>query len=259
METRVLKFGGAAVETAAHFDAIAKIILEKYALFPRLVVVISAMGKTTDDLIDLAKQVHPQPPQREYDMLVSAGERISMALLAMALCKSNRVQAKSFTGSQSGIITCTNHANARIVDVRPTRILEALDQGCIAIVAGFQGMSLEKEVTTLGRGGSDTSAVALAVAVKAQKVEFLKDVEGICDLDPKTTPGLTPYSHLGYSEALAIIKKGGGKVLHPRAVELAARNGIALQVRSFKKDEGEAPGTWIFDQTDRQNSVPIYE
>ncbi len=259
MKTAVLKFGGAAVATPAHFGRIAEIILERKASFPRLVVVVSAMGKTTDALIQLAKEVHPEPPQREYDLLVSAGERISMALLAMALCRSGVIQAKSFTGSQSGIITCTNHATARIIDVRPHRLLQTLDEGQIAIVAGFQGMSVNREVTTLGRGGSDTSAVALAAAVGAFHVEFFKDVEGMFDQDPKMHPGLTPYPRLRYSEALGIIQKEGGRILHPRAVELAAANEIALWVRSFDKEQQHHEGTWIYDAARTLAKSPVYE
>ena len=270
MKTAVLKFGGAAVATPAHFKRIAEIILERKSEFSRLVVVVSAMGKTTDELIQLAQLVHPNPPQREYDLLVSAGERISMALLAMALCRSGEIQAKSFTGSQSGIITCTNHTNARIIDVRPHRLLQTLDEGQIAIVAGFQGMSLDREVTTLGRGGSDTSAVALGAALGAEHVEFFKDVEGVFDKDPKKYPGLTPYSHLGYTQALEIILREEGRILHPRAVELAAANGIALWVRPFQREAKLDPtseenkkvvhkGTWIYDAARTSTKSPTYE
>lgn len=259
MKTAVLKFGGAAVATPAHFARIAEIILERKMSFPRLIVVVSAMGKTTDALIHLATEVHPAPPQREYDLLVSAGERISMALLAMALCRSGIVYAKSFTGSQSGIITCVNHANARIIDVRPHRLLQTLDEGQIAIVAGFQGMSLGREVTTLGRGGSDTSAVALAAAVGAVRVEFFKDVGGVFDKDPKQYPGLTPYTRLGYSEALEIIQREGGRILHPRAVLLAAANAIPLWVRPFDQQQQHREGTWIYDAERTSTHPPVYE
>jgi aspartate kinase len=171
MKTLVLKFGGAAVATSAQISQIADLIIARRQEFSKIVVVVSAMGGTTDQLIELAKQVHPHPPQREYDMLISVGERISMTLLAMALCHKNQ-EAVSFTGSQSGIITCQRHTNAQILDVRPQRIKTSLDQGKIVIVAGFQGVSFDKEITTLGRGGSDTSAVALALALQAEKVRI---------------------------------------------------------------------------------------
>ncbi len=151
MKTLVMKFGGAAVASAEQISKIAKIIIARHAEFPRLIIVVSAMAQTTDQLISLAKQIHPNPPQREYDMLISVGERISMSLLAMALCRENK-EAISFTGSQSGIITCSNHTNAQIVDIRPHRLAECLNQGKIVIVAGFQGVSAQKEITTLGRG-----------------------------------------------------------------------------------------------------------
>src|SRR5262245_28247944 len=147
-QTLILKFGGAAVATPAQFSQIADLIIAKRQEFSKIVVVVSAMGGTTDQLIELAKQVHPNPPQREYDMLISVGERISMTLLAMALCLKNQ-EAVSFTGSQSGIITCGRHANAQIIDVRPGRIEASLEQGKIVIIAGFQGVSAEKEITTL--------------------------------------------------------------------------------------------------------------
>ncbi len=256
-ETLVLKFGGAAVATAAQFASIADLIISRKKECPRLVVVVSAMGKTTDELIELAKQVHPNPPQREYDMLISVGERISMSLLAMALCCKGE-EAVSFTGSQSGIMTCSHHSNARIIDMRPDRLKANLDRGKIVIVAGFQGVSENKEITTLGRGGSDTSAVALALALKASRVEFFKDVPGIFYDDPKMHQGLTPYSCLDYQEMLKILQRGA-KVLHPRAVQLAAKNGLPLHVRSFISSYKDHTGTWIFDKDKERESVPIYE
>jgi len=221
----VMKFGGAAVANVEQFSAIADLIIERQKQYPRLVVVVSAMGKTTDDLIELAKKVHPHPPQREYDMLISVGERISMSLLAMALLRKNR-EAMSFTGSQSGIITSADHTNAQIVDVRPHRLIECLDHGHIAIVAGFQGVNPEKkEITTLGRGGSDTTAVALSVAFEAP-VEFYKDVPGVFEEDPKINPQAFQHSNLTYTQVLRIVTTKGAKVLHPRAIALAAANGI---------------------------------
>ena len=175
MKTLVMKFGGAAVATPQHFSKIADIILQRLKEYNRIAVVVSAMGDTTNQLISLATQVNDTPPRREYDMLVSVGERISISLLAMALA-AKKHSAVSFTGSQSGIITCSNHSEARIVDVKPHRLLPVLDSGSVVIVAGFQGVSKQGEITTLGRGGSDTSAVALAIALGAIKVEFYKDV-----------------------------------------------------------------------------------
>ena len=179
-----MKFGGASVATTASFAHIADLILEKKRVYRRVVVVVSAMGNTTDQLITLAKEVNVNPPKREYDMLVSVGERISISLLAMALAAKNH-QAYSFTGSQSGIITCGRHTDARIIDVRPHRLIPVLESGSVAIVAGFQGVSMNGEITTLGRGGSDTSAVALGIALGAEKVLFFKDVGGVFEKDPK--------------------------------------------------------------------------
>jgi aspartate kinase len=220
-ETIVLKFGGAAVASVENFSKIAKIILNKSLQF-RVAVVVSAMGDTTDQLLGLAREVHPNPPLREQDMLVSVGERISVALLAMALDLLGQ-EAISLTGSQSGIITSSTHAMARILEVRPQRILKGLEVGKIVIVAGFQGVSREGEITTLGRGGSDTTAVALGVALGASKVEFYKDVAGIYSEDPKKSSDAALYSELAR----------GAKVLDPRSVSLASKNSLPLHVLSF--------------------------
>lgn len=257
MDTLIMKFGGAAVANPKLFSHIAELIIARRNEYPRIVVVVSAMGGTTDQLIQLAKEVHPQPPQREYDMLVSVGERISMSLLAMALCLKNQ-EAVSFTGSQSGIITCQRHSEALIMDVRPQRIEQSLKQGKIVIVAGFQGVSLEKEITTLGRGGSDTSAVALGVALGASKVEFFKDVPGIFNHDPKQEPLAECFTHLTYQKALEIVKKGA-KILHARAINLAATNGLPLHVRSFMSSYKDHTGTMIFEKGQRRTEMPIYE
>ena len=182
----VMKFGGASVREAKSFITIADLIIERAKVHQESVVVVSAMGGATDQLLTLAQEIHPEPPRRELDMLISVGERVSISLLAMALSLRGR-EAVSFTGSQSGIITCENHTDARIVDVRPSRLLPILKKGQIAIVAGFQGVSRTGEITTLGRGGSDTTAVALAVALDAPVVEFYKDVPG-SSLDPQKDP-----------------------------------------------------------------------
>jgi len=227
----VLKFGGASVATPESFSKIADLIIEKMKMDPQIVVVISAMANTTDQLYELAFKVHPSPPRRELDMMLSTGERISIALLAMALSLRGQ-QAVSFTGSQSGIITCENHSDAKIVDVRPFRLLPVLQQGKVAIVAGFQGVSRKGEITTLGRGGSDTTAIALAIALGVPEVEFYKDVLGIFDTDPKKNPQAKLFSSLSYQEAVELCLNGA-KVLHLRSVILASKNGIRLSVRSF--------------------------
>lgn len=246
MNTLVMKFGGASVATPEHFSKIADIILSRMDQYPKVIVVVSAMGKTTDQLIDLAKKVNPDPPPREYDMLITVGERISISLLAMALARKNR-EAISFTGSQSGIITSDTHSEARILEVRPHRLLPCLEEGKVVIVAGFQGVSVRGEITTLGRGGSDTSAVALGVAFKA-KVEFYKDVPGIFSEDPKLNPRATLHPRLSYSQALDIVNKGA-KVLHPRSIELAAKNQLPLHVMSFQEfDPLKNGGTMIMSE-----------
>jgi aspartate kinase len=224
-----MKFGGASVAAPENFSKIADLIIEKMKEDSQIAVVISAMANTTDQLHALALQVHPNPPRRELDMMVSVGERISIALLAMALSFKG-VEAVSFTGSQSGIITCGNHSEAKIIDVRPARLLSTLERRQVAIVAGFQGVSRKGEITTLGRGGSDTTAVALAVALGAPEVEFYKDVLGIFDTDPKTNPQARLLSSLSYEEAMALASRGA-KVLHFRSLALAAKNGVRLSVR----------------------------
>lgn len=250
----VMKFGGASVATSESFLKIAEIIIQRSLHREKLVVVVSAMANMTDDLLELARKVHPNPPTREQDMLVSVGERISIALLAMALERKGKA-AVSFTGSQSGIITCENHSDARIVDVKPKRLVEALDKGQVAIVAGFQGVSRKGEITTLGRGGSDTSAVALAVALGAPKVEFYKDVPGIFDADPKKNPNAKVLPKLNYGEALKLAQ-GGAKVLHARSIELAEKNGVQLSVLSFQNPLD--PGTIVGHECNR-NSCLSYE
>lgn len=232
----VMKFGGASVATPESFIKIAKIIIERSLSQEKIVVVVSAMANMTDELLGLARKVHPQPPTREQDMLISVGERISIALLAMALAKEGK-GAVSFTGSQSGIITCENHSEAKIVDVKPKRLLDAVSKGLVAIVAGFQGVSRKGEITTLGRGGSDTSAVALGVALGAPRVEFYKDVPGIFDSDPKMNPKAKIHHKLSYADALELARNGA-KVLHARSIELAEKNGIELSVLSFQNPQG---------------------
>ena len=253
-----MKFGGASVATPESFSQVADIIVERLKTTSSIVVVVSAMGGSTDELIGLAKKVHPKPPEREQDMLISAGERISIALLAMALANKG-VEAKSFTGSQSGIITTCDHSNAKIVDVRPHRILKTLKEGKVAIVAGFQGMSTEGEITTLGRGGSDTSAVAIAIAVSADCVEFYKDVAGVYSHDPKREEKAILYEKLSYQEAIDIVRQGA-KVLHARSVQLAQKNLLPLHVLSFcshlRKQYG---GTLITEEFKMKIENKLYE
>ncbi len=231
-----MKFGGAALSLPERFQEVATLVLEKKKIYDQIVIVVSAMGKMTDELIALAKKVHPSPPKREYDMMITVGERISMSLMAMALSLKG-CEAVSFTGSQSGIITCCNHSEAKILDIRPKRILENLSQGKVVIVAGFQGVSSKGEITTLGRGGSDTSAVALGVAIGADLIEFYKDVKGIYEADPKACPNAHHFLELDYDKALEIVR-GGAKVLHERSLLLAKANGMPLYVRSFLSEEG---------------------
>lgn len=244
--------------TAEQFSKIAEIILIRSITYSRIVVVVSAMGNTTDQLIALAKQVHENPPTRELDMLISVGERISISLLAMALELKGK-EAISFTGSQSGIITSNRHSDARIVDVRPKRLLEALEKGKVVIVAGFQGVSQKGEITTLGRGGSDTTAVALGVALGAVKVEFFKDVEGIYGEDPKKNPKADLLPFLNYEEAVQIVEKGA-RVLHARCVHLACNNNLPLHVLSFFDPSMErSQGTLIRSSKEQASKSPIYE
>ncbi len=249
MNPLVLKFGGASCASPDAFHRIADRIGERKEASGSVVVVVSAMGKTTDELLSLSRKIHPNPPKRELDMLLSVGERISMALLAMALDLKG-IQAVSFTGSQSGILTTDQFSEAKIVEVRPKRIVEALESGAVPIVAGFQGMSRSGQITTLGRGGSDLTAVALAIALGAEAVEFYKDVPGIFDRDPKEGNAKF-FDRLSFDEALRLSKQGA-RVLHDRSIELAAKNGIALHVRSFLEKQ---EGTWVGLGVERRGEV----
>lgn len=257
MPLLVMKFGGAALSCPEQFSCVADLVVRRQETYKNVVVVVSAMGDTTNQLLHLARQVHPHPPRREQDMLVSVGERISMALLAMALAHKGK-DAISLTGSQSGIVTTEEHSEARILEVRPARILKHLQEGKIVIVAGFQGVSRQGEITTLGRGGSDTSAVALAVALNADKVEFFKDVDGIYSEDPKLKQDAIKFSHLSYSDALDVLQKGA-KILHKRSVQLAKENELPLHVLSFVQEFDSELGTWIGPKGARKEAPPIYE
>ncbi|MDN4639171.1 aspartate kinase [Agreia sp. PsM10] len=238
MSLIVQKYGGSSVSDAESIKRVAKRIVETRKAGNDVVVAVSAMGDTTDELLDLAHAVTPMPAPRELDMLLSAGERISMALLAMAI-KSLGHEARSFTGSQAGMITDARHGSARIVDVTPVRLREALDEGAIAIVAGFQGFNRDtKDITTLGRGGSDTTAVALAAALDADVCEIYTDVDGIFTADPRVVPRARKIDRIT-SEEMLELAANGAKVLYIRAVEYARRHGVTLHVRSsFNNNEG---------------------
>ena len=237
----VQKYGGSSVADAEGLKRVANRIVATKRAGHQVVVVVSAMGDTTDELIDLANQVSPLPNGRELDMLLTAGERISMALLAMAIGNLGN-EARSFTGSQAGVITTSAHGRARIIDVTPGRITEALNEGAIAIVAGFQGISQDtKDVTTLGRGGSDTTAVALAAALDADVCEIYTDVDGIFSADPRVVPSARKLKTVTYDEMLELAASGA-KVLHLRCVEYARRYDLPIHVRSsFSNNEG----TWV--------------
>jgi len=237
----VQKYGGSSVADAEGLKRVANRIVATKKAGHQVVVVVSAMGDTTDELLELAEQVSPMPNGRELDMLLTAGERISMALLAMAIGNTGH-EAQSFTGSQAGVITTSTHGRARIIDVAPGRILEALNEGAIAIVAGFQGISQDtKDVTTLGRGGSDTTAVALAAALDADVCEIYTDVDGVFSADPRVVPAARKLKTVTYEEMLELAASGA-KVLHLRCVEYARRYNLPIHVRSsFSNNEG----TWV--------------
>ncbi|MFL5320095.1 MAG: aspartate kinase [Myxococcaceae bacterium] len=226
----VQKFGGSSVADVEKIRKVARRVKEKRDSGYQVVVVVSAMGDTTDELLQLAKQVSPDPPRRELDMLLTCGERISMALLSMALNESG-VQAISFTGSQSGIITNDAHAQARIVEVRPYRIFDELSNGKVVIVAGYQGVSYKREVTTLGRGGSDTTAVALAAALNAEACEIYSDVDGVFSADPRVVPDAKKLAELSHDE-MQELATAGAKVLNAQAVEFAKSRGIVILAKS---------------------------
>ncbi len=239
----VQKYGGSSVADADGVKRVAKRIAATKRAGHEVVVVVSAMGDTTDELIDLAEQVTPMPPARELDMLLTSGERISMAVLAMAISNLG-LEARSFTGSQAGVITDSSHGRARIIDVTPGRIRSALDEGAIAIVAGFQGVSQDtKDITTLGRGGSDTTAVALAAALGADVCEIYTDVDGVFTADPRIVPTARKISRIA-SEEMLELAASGAKILMLRCVEYARNYDLPIHVRSsFSAHEG----TWVTD------------
>ncbi|HZX39393.1 MAG TPA: aspartate kinase [Streptomyces sp.] len=240
----VQKYGGSSVADAEGIKRVAKRIVDAKKNGHQVVVVVSAMGDTTDELIDLAEQVSPIPAGREFDMLLTAGERISMALLAMAI-KNLGHEAQSFTGSQAGVITDSVHNKARIIDVTPGRIRTALDEGNIAIVAGFQGVSQDKkDITTLGRGGSDTTAVALAAALDAEVCEIYTDVDGVFTADPRVVKKAKKIDWIAFEDMLELAASGSKVLLH-RCVEYARRYNIPIHVRSSFSG---LRGTWVSNE-----------
>jgi len=241
----VQKYGGSSVADADGIKRVAQRIVVTRKAGHSVVVVVSAMGDSTDELHDLARRVSPLPPARELDMLLTSGERISMALLAMAIANLG-LSARSFTGSQAGVITDDVHGKARIIDVTPGRISGALADGAIPIVAGFQGVSATgKDITTLGRGGSDTTAVALAAALNADVCEIYTDVDGIFTADPRIVPTARRIPAIKYEEMLEMAASGA-KVLQLRCVEYARRYGVPIHVRSSFSNR---PGTWVSDES----------
>ncbi|CAL8974141.1 Aspartokinase [Cellulomonas sp. T2.31MG-18] len=249
----VQKYGGSSVSDAGSIKRVAKRVAEAKRAGNDVVVVVSAMGDTTDELIDLAHQVTPLPPEREMDILLTAGERISMSLLAMAIDQLG-VEAKSFTGQQAGVITDETYGKARIIDVTPSRITKTLAKGQVAIVAGFQGVNLAtNDVTTLGRGGSDTTAVALAAALEADVCEIYTDVDGVFTADPRIVPTARKLDRISYDEMLEMAASGA-KVLMLRCVEYARRYQVPVHVRSSFSTH---TGTLVTDAPDPHQEVPV--
>ncbi len=236
MPLLVQKYGGSSLADVGRIGRVADRVARARAAGNDVVVVVSAMGNTTNELLALAREVSQRPGRRELDMLISVGERVSMALLAMALHERGHA-ARSFTGSQSGILTDESHANARVIEVRPDRVRESIARGEVAIVAGFQGVSRAREVTTLGRGGSDTTAVVLAAALGADECEICSDVDGVWSADPRAVPGATRIDALSLDEGLALARNGA-KVLYEEAVAWARVHGVVLRASATASDGG---------------------
>lgn len=248
MSIVVQKYGGTSVADPERISAVADRIVATRERGHEVVVVVSAMGHTTDELITLAQGVNPNPSGREMDMLLTAGERISMALMAMAIA-ARGVEAVSYTGSQAGILTDASHGAAKIQAIRGTRVSDSLAQGKVVIVAGFQGVDPEgKEITTLGRGGSDATAVALAAALEADACEICTDVDGIYSADPRIVPDARKLDEIAYDDMLELAASGAG-VLMSRSVEVARRFNVPIHVRSSFNDN---PGTWVKENTMEQ-------
>jgi len=243
----VQKYGGTSVGTTERIQAVADRIVRTREAGHDVVVVVSAMGDTTDELLRMAYEIARVPEPRELDMLLTAGERIAMSLLAIAVC-ARGCRAASYTGSQAGIITDTHHGAAKIVEIRPKRIIESLQSGNVVIVAGFQGLSTTYDITTLGRGGSDTTAVALAAALEAEVCEIYTDVDGVFTADPRVVPEARKIDRITYEEMLELAV-AGAKVLQSRSVEYARRHGVPVHVRSSFHD---GPGTWVVKEEDME-------
>ena len=246
----VQKYGGTSVGDTDRISVIADRIVRAREQGQDVVVVVSAMGRTTDDLLEKASDITSTPEPRELDMLLTAGERIAMSLVAIAV-NARGCRAASYTGSQAGIITDTQHGKARIVEIRPQRIKESLDAGNVVILAGFQGLSTEYDITTLGRGGSDTTAVAMAAALGAEVCEIYTDVDGVFTADPRTHPEARKIDRISYEEMLELAA-AGARVLQLRCVEYARRHGVRIHVRNSL---GEQPGTWV----DEEESTAMLE
>ena len=247
MSIIVQKYGGTSVGDAERIRAVADRIVRCREDGHDVVAVVSAMGHDTDELIDMAHQIVGVPEPREFDMLLTAGERIAMSLVAIAV-NARGCRAASYTGSQAGIITDTQHGRARIVEIRPKRIVESLEAGNVVILAGFQGLSTSYDITTLGRGGSDTTAVAMAAALDAEVCEIYTDVDGVFTADPRVVPGARKLDRITYEEMLELAASGA-QVLQLRSVEYARRNGVRVHVRSSFNDE---PGTWIVEEDEAE-------
>ncbi|MEX2549070.1 MAG: aspartate kinase [Nitriliruptoraceae bacterium] len=249
----VQKYGGTSVGDVDRMKRVADRVARTHNDGNQTVVVVSAMGKTTDDLVTMASRISERPPERELDILLTSGERISMSLLAMAL-HDRGVPAKSFTGSQAGIITDAVHGKARIIDMTPGRVQDALDQGNVVIVAGFSGVSQDtKDITTLGRGGSDTTAVALAASLGADVCEIYTDVDGVFTADPRIVPGARKLEHVSYEEMLELSAQGAG-VLQVRSVEFGRNHGVRIHVRS---SFSYSTGTWVGPKEDKVEDAII--
>lgn len=248
----VQKYGGTSVGSVTRIQAVADRVVHAKEQGFDVCVVVSAMGHSTDELLAMANEVTPTPEPRELDMLLTAGERIAMSLLAIAI-NARGCRAASYTGSQAGIITDTDHGKARIVEIRPKRILESLQSGNVVIVAGFQGLSSAYEITTLGRGGSDTTGVAMAAALSAEYCEICTDVDGVYTADPRLEPDARKIGTIGYDDMLEL-SAAGSKVLQLRAVEYARRHGVRIHVRSSFTD---GPGTWVqeMEETDMEQAM----
>src|SRR5205823_1559082 len=251
MPVIVQKYGGTSVGSVERIRAVADRVVRAREEGNDVVVIVSAMGDTTDDLMSMARQIAPIPEPRELDMLLTAGERIAMSLLGIAI-NARGCRAASYTGSQAGIITDTQHGAAKIVEIRPKRIAEALGAGNVVIVAGFQGLSSQYEITTLGRGGSDTTAVAMAAALGAEVCEIYTDVRGVFTSDPRVVPGARKIDRISYEDMLELAA-AGARILHSRSVEYARRHGVRIHVRSSFED---VPGTWV-QEVDEMEGVLI--